>query len=154
MSNMLVQEEMSENLSKLFVKESDIATIINALNILLKSPINENNELRNLVESYGFSYSVFCDLKSNIQFLIDSIFPSKTINEILDLADEFIKNHEGILSVIDSFIEIIEQTYPNFTDSNYITFKYVNGSGGFDSNSSLVFKASENLKFPKTPTKT
>lgn len=149
MSNILVQEEMSENLSKVFVKESDVATIINALNILFKSQITDNDQLRDLVESYGFSYSVFRELRSNIQVVINDLFPQKSINEVLDISEEFIQKYHGLISLIDTFILSIEQTYPNFTDSNYITFKCVNGSGGFDSHSTLVFKASNNLKFPK-----
>lgn len=148
-SNILLQEENSENLAKLFVKESDIATLIKALNVLLRSPITDNDKLRDLVESYGFSYSVFCDLKLNLQAIIDQSFPNKSIVEVLDVSDDFIQRNDGLLSVIDTFIYSIEQAYPNFTDSNYITFKYVNGTGGFDSHSTLVFNASKNLKFPK-----
>lgn len=115
-SNLLVQEEMSENLSKLFVKESDIATLINALNLLLRSPITDNDDLRNLVESYGFSYQVFCDFRSNIQAIIEKAFPKKSVIEVLDISDKFIEKYYGLCSVIDSFIYFIEQTYPSFTE--------------------------------------
>lgn len=37
------------------MKESDIATLIKSLNLLFRSPTTDNDELRDLVESYGFS---------------------------------------------------------------------------------------------------
>ena len=88
-------------------------------------------------------------MKENIQLIINVTFPVKEINEVFEISNEFIENYEGLVSVIDTFILSIEQTYPSFADSNYIIFKCVNGSSGFDSHSSLIFKASENLRFPK-----
>ena len=48
---------MSEKMSRLLDEDSDITTLINSLSILLKSEVKDNDQLRNLVESYGFSYS-------------------------------------------------------------------------------------------------
>ena len=63
MDNLIIEEDMSEKRSRLFDEDSDLVTLINSLNILLKSNVKDNDQLRNLVESYGFSYSNYVVFK-------------------------------------------------------------------------------------------
>ena len=147
MDSILVQDNNSVKLSKYFREDSDIVTLLNAINSLILSKITDNNERRDLVESYGFSYSTFLDFMKNMKTITDLTFPGKTIAEVILLLGPFIKKFQGISYLIDKFILEIIKVFPRWKKTHSIAFKYVRGAGGFKSQPSLIFKADEYLMF-------
>ena len=148
MDSILVQEDNSEKLSRFFREDSDIVTLINALNSLILSKITDNNEKRDLVESYGFSYSTFLVFIENMQTITDMIFPGKTTADVIRSLGSFVKKLDGISSIIDRFILEVIKVYPHWKRIHSIEMRYVSGAGNFDSRPSLIFDASDRLKFP------
>lgn len=146
MDNLLVQEDMSENLSRYFCEESDIVTLFNALNYLFKS--DEQVEMKDLVESYGFSYSNFLQLKDHIQKVAEETHPGNDIKKVILIIEEFIKKN-NIMNIIDLLIKGIQIIDPNWSDIHHIKFKKVKGAGGLKRSPTLFFEASKNLKFKK-----
>ena len=69
---------------KYFNANSDIITLINPLNVLLKSELTDDNQIKNLVESIGFSYSTFKLFKKYIQRVVDLIFQNMKISKVID----------------------------------------------------------------------
>lgn len=139
MEESLIQEEMSESLLKNFCVDSDIVTLISTLNVLLS---NDETDIKEIVESSGFSYSAFLTLKSHLQKIVDKTFPNKKVNEIISDMNSFVKNHEGISNIIDQFIYQIELVYPNWSEIHYIRFSHINEN---ESHSTLVFRGSKYL---------
>ncbi|KAK8842585.1 hypothetical protein M9Y10_025443 [Tritrichomonas musculus] len=147
MDTLLVQEYMSEKMSRYFKVDSDITTLINPLNILLRSDITDNDQMRDLVESYGFSYSSFLVFKTHMQEITDLTFPGKTIADVIKNIGGFVGKYKGITAIVDDFIYDLVRVYPKWKQTHQIYFKYVSGAGGFDSRPTLVFNGDQNLKF-------
>lgn len=147
MDSILVQEDMSEKMSRFFKEDSDITTLVNPLNLLLKSDLTDNDKLRDYVESYGFSYSQFLVFKTHIQEIVDLTFPGKTIVDVLNRIGFFIKKYEGVTGLVDLFIPEIARVFPKWKQIHSIRYKYVSGAGGFDSRPTVVFIGNQNLIF-------
>ncbi|KAK8839260.1 hypothetical protein M9Y10_032191 [Tritrichomonas musculus] len=147
MDTLLVQEDMSEKMSRFFKEDSDITTLINPLNILLRSDLTDNDKLRDLVESYGFSYAQFLVFKTHMQEITDLTFPGKTTADVINHIGGFVKKYEGITGLVDMFIPEIAKVFPKWKQIHTIRYKYVTGAGGFDSRPTIVFTGSQNLMF-------
>ena len=94
MGNNIVKEFNNKNQIKYFNANSDIITLINPLNVLLKSELTDDNQIKNLVESIGFSYSTFKLFKKYIQRVVDLIFPNMKISKVIDEIQIY---HEAML---------------------------------------------------------
>lgn len=147
MDTLLVQDDMTEKMSRFFKEDSDITTLVNPLNTLMKTQLTDNDELRDLVESYGFSYSQFLVFKTHIQEIVDLTFPGKTVSDVINNLGGFVKKYEGITGLVDKFIPEIERVFPKWKQIHSIYYKHVTGAGGFDSNPTIVFKGNQNLMF-------
>ena len=100
----LIREFNNEILNKYFRENSDIVTLVNPLNSLLKSEITDHDEFKKLIKSYGFSYSTFNLFKSYLLKIINLTFPNMKISEILNEANSFIKESKGFTSLINKYI--------------------------------------------------
>ena len=147
MDSILVQEDSTEKLSRYFREDSDIVTLIYALNSLMLSNVTDDNERRELVESYGFSYSSFLVFMEHMQTISNLTFPGKTVPEVIRFISSFIKRYNGIPSIIDEFIKEIIKIYPHWKRIHQIEMKHVSGAGNFESRPTLIFNASDRLKF-------
>lgn len=96
MDSKLIQNDLTERMSKFFREDSDIVTLINSLNNLLLSKITDETEFKNLVEKFGFSYRAFLEFKRNMQQIANETFPGKTIQEVILLLGNFIKLENNI----------------------------------------------------------
>lgn len=103
MSNSLVNEEMSENLSRYFCEESDIVTLFNAINYLIKS--DSINQFKELVESFGFSYYDFLQLKNHLQKVVDVTHFGEELKEVIIKIEKVENLKEKVMKIIDQLIE-------------------------------------------------
>lgn len=146
MATDLILENMTEKLSTTFNEGSDIVTLINASQDILSTDITDNDKLRDLVESYGFSYSTFLVFRSILQGASEFIFEKKNIS-ISNKIKEFISQKEGndISLIIDEFIEQLSKLDDSFKKLHEIDYKYVKNAYGFQSRPTLIFSGNSNL---------
>ena len=151
MDSKLIQNDLTEKLSRFFREDSDIITLINSLNSLLLSKITDETEFKNLVEKFGFSYRAFLEFKQNMQIITNETFPGKTTPEVILLLGSFIKENKGISPIINNFISKLENNIPNWRKIHLVEFKCMSGAGNFENKPILVFTGSDRLKFRNQP---
>lgn len=145
MYTLLIKEWMTEHLSHFFSEDSDIITLYRAKNDLLQKETKNEDDYRNLVQSYGFRYDKFIVFKSNLQEVVDSKFPGKKLIDIINEIPNFVDKNKGISTIIDDCIEYLKIYYSYWDKIHSIRFESVEGVGGFESSPSLIFKGSKYL---------
>ena len=150
MATDLIQENMTERLSTVFNEGSDIVTLIDSTKILLSSDLTDNDQLRDFVESYGFSYSSFLVFRSLLEEAFEYIFQSKeiSVSKKIDLfIINFISEKEGnnLSLMIDEFIEQISLLDETWKKLHTIEYKYVKNTFEIASRPTLIFSGDQKL---------
>lgn len=154
MCDILLYKEMTEKMSREFDEESDITTIVNSLRKIMNNEPNDNDKLRDFVESYGFSYTSYLVFKNHLQKIVELLSPESSTLDYIANMEGFINKYDGVSFLIDRLIPEIAKVSPNWKSLHSIKMKYVSGTGGFDSFPSIVFNCDQRLMFENSHQKT